>query len=133
VALICEQRDDYLLLRPADEWDERMQTELTRTLRGALAAGGRSFVVDLAGTIHIRYRVLELLLALHRELRRAGGELVLASPSFYLMEILAAGDVPRSIPVYPSEASAALGIRHTSAAFSLVPQESESRGSGLVF
>jgi len=131
VALICEQRDDYLLLRPADEWDERLQGELARTLREALAAGGRSFVVDLAGTIHIRYRVLELLLTLHRELRGAGGELVLASPSFYLMEILAAGDVPRSIPVYPSEMSAALGFRQASAACSLVPHEGERGGSGL--
>ncbi|MCB1163214.1 MAG: STAS domain-containing protein [Candidatus Krumholzibacteriia bacterium] len=133
MTLICEPMDGILTLRPADEWDDILHEELARAVRSRLATGGRSFLVDLAATTHIRFRVLSKLLDLHDEVKRAGGELVLAGPSFYLMEILAAGDVPRSIPVYPSEASAALGIRPDFAASSQFPHEGERRGSGLVF
>jgi len=131
VTLISEPREGTLVLRPADEWDEALHAELSRIVRSQLGMGGRSFLVDLTATTHIRFRVLAKLLDLHSEVRRAGGELVLASPSFYLMEILAAGDVPRSIPVYPSEASAALGIRPDFAASLQQPREGERRGSGL--
>ncbi len=129
--LFCDTKDGILRLRPTDEWDERSQQELSDRIRGQLVVGVRRFLVDLTHTIHIRYQVLAGLKRLHGDVRRAGGELVLAAPSFYLLEILAAGDVPRTIPVYPSEASAAKGISHTSAASFAVPQEGERRGSGL--
>ncbi len=129
--LFCETRDGILRLRPFDEWDELTQAELSDKIRGQLVVGVRSFLVDLTHTIHIRYRVLADLKRLYAELRRAGADLALAAPSFYLLEILATGDVPRTIPVYPSEASAAKGISHASVASFAVPQEGERRGSGL--
>lgn len=130
-SLFCETKDGILCLRPLDEWDERSQQDLSDRIRGRLAVGGRCFLVDLSHTLHIRYQVLADLKRLYGDVRRAGGELVLAAPSSYLLEILAAGDVPRTIPVYPSEASAAMGISHASAASFVVPQEGERRGSGL--
>ena len=130
--LISELRDDVLRLSPCDEWDEAVQAQIADQVRGRLAVGVRSFLVNLERATHIRYGVLAKLRDLHGEVRRAGGELVLAAPSFYLLEILAAGDVPRTIPVYPSEASAAMGISQASAAFFVGPQEGERRGSGLV-
>ncbi len=131
MSLFSEMKEGVLHIHPTDEWDERVQQELSDTVRGQLAVGTRSFLVDLAHTIHIRFRVLGSMKRLYDEVRRAGGELVIASPSFYLLEILAAGDVPRTIPVYPSETSAAMGISHASVASSLVPREGERRGSGL--
>jgi hypothetical protein len=129
--LFCDTRDGILRLQPTDEWDERSQQELSDRIRGQLVVGVRCFLVDMTHTIHIRYQVLADLKRLYGDVRRAGGELVLAAPSSYLLEILAAGDVPRTIPVYPSEASAAMGISHASAASFVVPQEGERRGSGL--
>lgn len=131
MTLFSEMREETLCLRPCEEWDLQLQEQVTGRIRGQLAVGVRSFLVDLACTTHIKYRVLEGLKQLHREVRRAGGELALSSPSFYLLEVLAAGDVPRTIPVYPSEASAAMGICHASAAMFSNSQEGERRGSGL--
>lgn len=129
--LLSELRDGLLRLSPCDEWDVRVQEQLVAQVRGRLAVGVRRFLVNLERTTHIHYHVLADLCRLHGEVRRAGGELVLSAPGSYLLEILAAGDVPRTIPVYSSEASAAMGITQASAAFGFGTQEGERRGSGL--
>jgi len=132
MALVVTRHADFVELRLLTDWDVRLQRELESEVLGLAAVGARSFAVNLLGVSHIQYRVLPELLGLHRQVRQLGGSLVVVGPSPYLLDILAAGDVPRQIPVFPSEASAALGIDSTSAAFDLTAQEGERRGSGLL-
>ena len=117
MALISERRDDYLMLRPLGVWDANMQRELEAQIMGQAAIGVRNFVVDLLATEHLKFRIIPELLSLYGQVIRSGGDLVISSPSPYLLEILAAGDVPGRISVFPSEASAALGISSASVAF----------------
>ncbi|MCP4548904.1 MAG: STAS domain-containing protein [bacterium] len=125
MALFSERRDDCLMLRPLGQWDETMQHEVEAQVLGQGAIGVQSFVIDLCGTEHIKFKVIPALLELAERIGKYGGDLVIASPSPYLLEILAAGDVPRRIPVFPSEASAALGVKSPSVAILSYLQDGE--------
>ncbi len=129
--LRVERDGGRVLLRPVGSWDEELQRRLEKEILGLGAVGVSEFVIDLVEVQHIRFRVLPALLTLFHRVRRQGNDLAIARPNSYLLEILAAGDVPRTIPVFPSEASAALGIRDTPAVPICVPQEGEREGSGL--
>jgi len=129
-AILAERWQDPVLLRPLETWDSRMQSEIESEILGRMAEGNRDFVVDLGAVTHIKFSVLPDLLGFHRQLRALGGSVALCGPSPYLLNILAAGDVPGTIPIYPSEACAALGTVGASAA-SLFWQEGERERSGL--
>jgi anti-anti-sigma regulatory factor len=132
LALLVEREAKLVRLRPVGEWDTGLQRELEAEILSLAAIGARAFLIDLAAAHHIQYRVLPEVLGLFRQIRQLGGELAISSPDSYLLEILAAGDIPRTIPVFPSEASAALGIIDDApAAVSAVPREGEREGSGL--
>ena len=105
MALLVEREARLVRLRPVGEWDTGLQRELEAEILSLAAIGARAFLIDLAATHHIQYRVLPEVLGLFRQIRQLGGELAISSPDSYLLEILAAGDIPRTIPVFPSEAS----------------------------
>ena len=130
MALFLEGWKEPAVLRPVDEWDSRMQSEVEAEVLALMAAGRRSFIVDLDAVTHLQWRILPGLVGLSRQVRQLGGTLVLSAPSPYLLDILAAGDVPGEIPIYPSEASAAMGTFGASAA-SVLWQEGERERSGL--
>jgi len=127
------QVDDWrnpVLLRPLEEWDSRLEREIESEIFGLLADGNRDFQIELAAVTHIKFSVLPDLLGFHRQLRSLGGSLALSGPSPYLLDVLAAGDVPGTIPIYPSEACAARGTEGASAA-SFLWREGERERSGL--
>jgi len=130
MTVMDDRWQDPVLLRPLETWDNRLQSEIEAEILGRMADGNRDFVVDLGMVTHIKYSVLPELLAFHRQLHALGGSLALCGPSAYLLNILAAGDVPGTVPIYPSEACAALGTFGASAA-SLLWQEGERERSGL--
>ena len=118
------------MLRPVDEWDSRLQCEIEAEVLALMAEDHRSFIVDLEAVTHLQFRILPGLVSLSRQVQQLGGTLVLAGPSPYLLDILAAGGVPGEIPIYPSDASAAMGTLGASAA-SVLWQEGERERSGL--
>ncbi len=130
MALLADGWRDPVLLRPLEEWDSRLQSEIESEILGLMADGHRDFMIDLGAVTHIKFSVLPDLLGFHRQLHALGGNLVLAGPSPYLLNVLAAGDVPGTIPIYPSEACAALGTDGASAA-TLFSQEGERERTGL--
>ena len=130
MTLLADGWRDPVLLRPLEEWDSRLQSEIESEVLGLMAEGHRDFVVDLGAVTHIKFSVLPDLVGFHRQLRALGGTLALAGPSAYLLNVLAAGDVPGTIPIYPSEACAALGTDAASAA-TFIAQEGERERSGL--
>jgi anti-anti-sigma regulatory factor len=132
MSLMSEKRKEYHLLRPLDEWNLELQREIETEILWQATTGRRSFVIDLGLTSHIQFRVLPELLGFFRQIRKLGGELVISGPSSYLLEILAAGDVPRNIPVFTTENGAAMGVGTSNVAFVFDPQEGEREGSGQV-
>lgn len=130
MALFTEGWREPVMLRPVDEWDSRLQCEIEAEVLALMAVDHRSFIVDLEAVTHLQFRILPGLISLCRQVRQLGGTLVLAGPSPYLLDILAAGGVPGEIPIYPSDASAAMGTLGASAA-SVLWQEGERERSSL--
>jgi anti-anti-sigma regulatory factor len=130
MTLLTDNWQDPVLIRPLEDWDCGRESEIESEILGLMADGHRDFVIELSSVTHIKYSVLPDLLGFHRQLRALGGSLALAGPSPYLLNVLAAGDVPGTIPIYPSEACAALGTDGASVA-SLIMQEGERERSGL--
>jgi anti-anti-sigma regulatory factor len=131
VGLLVERDARLVKMRAMGELDISLQRELEAEVLSLATIGNKQFLVDLAATTHIQYKVLADLLGLYRQIQQLGGVLAISSPDAYLLEILATEDIPRTIPVFPSEASAALGIPDSSVAWESVPREGEREGSGL--
>lgn len=129
--LFTERFDEEALLRPIGDWDQDLSREIRDEVLGLLAVGVRDFRVSLSRVGHIHYQTLSELKQLYGRVAALGGRLALYAPSPYLLEILAAGDIPRTIPVFPSEASAAMGFLRSSAAELLSLHEGEREGEGL--
>ncbi len=130
MTLLADGWRDPITLRPIAEWDSRLESEIESEILGMMTDGSRDFVIDLSAVTHIKFSVLPDLMGFHRQLRALGGSLALQGPSPYLLNVLAAGDVPGTIPIYPSEACAALGTDAASAA-TLFSQEGERERTGL--
>ncbi len=130
MTLLADGWRDPITLRPIEEWDSRLESEIESEILGLMADGNRDFIIELSAVTHIKYSVLPDLLEFHRQLHALGASLALQGPSSYLLNVLAAGDVPGTIPIYPSEACAALGTDAASAA-TLFSQEGERERTGL--
>ncbi len=130
MTLLADGWRDPRVLKPVEEWDSRLESEIESEVLGLMTDGNRDFIIDLGAVTHIKFSVLPDLLAFHRQLQSLGGSLALQGPSPYLLNVLAAGDVPGTIPIYPSEACAALGTDAASAA-TLFSQEGERERTGL--
>jgi anti-anti-sigma regulatory factor len=130
MTLLADGWRDPITLRPIEEWDSRLESEIESEVLGLMTDGNRDFIIDLDAVTHIKFSVLPDLLGFHRQLLALGGSLALQGPSAYLLNVLAAGDVPGTIPIYPSEACAALGTDAASAA-TLFSQEGERERTGL--
>ncbi|MDP6418667.1 MAG: STAS domain-containing protein [Candidatus Krumholzibacteria bacterium] len=128
--LHIETLREKVLLRPGGEWDSSVEMELKSRILGKMSEGYRDFVIDLSELGHIKYSILPDLLSFYRQIRRQGAELALASPSSYLLSILAAGDLAGQVPIYPSEACAGPDDWSSSAAM-VHWQEGEREESGL--
>ncbi len=130
MTLLADNWRDPVHLKPLEEWNRRSESEIESEILGLMADGHRDFVIELGAVTHIKFSVLPDLLGFHQQLRALGGSLALSGPSPYLLNVLAAGDVPGTIPIYPSEACAALGTDGASVA-TLFSQEGERERSGL--
>ena len=132
-SLLCKSHEQTLSLCPVGDWDEQTQAAIAERIGAGLREGNRTFVIDLEWTAHIKLRALTAFRESYAVIRAWGGECMIVGPSEYQYEILAAGDVPGAIPVYPSMASAALEIEVAPAAPSFAPREGEREGSGFSY
>jgi anti-sigma B factor antagonist len=122
VDLIIRDFDGQAVVALRGELDLADTPGVASHLIAAMAAGGPSVIVDLAGLEGIGYSGLSVLLRVRKWARRSGGDLPLATPRQPVRQVLEATGLMGVFSVYPSVEEAASSIRQAQAWSSAAPK-----------
>ena len=110
VDLIIRDFDGQAIVALRGELDLADTPGVASHLIAAMAAGGPSVIVDLAGLESIGYSGLSVLLRVRKWAQRSGGDLPLAAPRQPVRQVLEATGLMGVFSVYPSVEEAASSI-----------------------